>query len=184
MNVAVVELIVEPLEGPASMVVSGSVASTLKERLAGVASISPAPLRARTWNVWEPSARLGVTKGDVQAAKAPVSMRHSKVAPASFELNWKDGVRVVIVDPATGPAVIVVSRRVVQLGEESPAALAERFVGDPPERVIVKTSSFPERVLVNAIRSPAGENTGSSSTALELVSWVGLTPAAVIRKIS
>ena len=53
MNVAEV-LAVRPV-GPPVIVVSGAVASTVKERAAGVASIAPAASIARTSNVFAPS---------------------------------------------------------------------------------------------------------------------------------
>ena len=50
-----VELLVAP-EGPLSIVVSGGAVSTVKERVAGVASVLPAGSPARTEKVWAPSA--------------------------------------------------------------------------------------------------------------------------------
>ena len=47
---------------------------------------------ARTWKVWVPSVRVAVVKGEVQAAKAAASTRHSKVEPASVEVKVKSGV--------------------------------------------------------------------------------------------
>ena len=80
-NVGVLSLVV-PL-GPAVIVVSGGVVSTVNERVAGEASTLPEASFARTANVCAPSGNYVVVSGDVQAAKAAVSMRHSNIAPAS-----------------------------------------------------------------------------------------------------
>ena len=72
--------------GPESIAGSGGGAvSTVKARLAGLASALPAWSIARTSNVWAPSARAAIVSGELQAAKAPASTRHWKVAPGSLE---------------------------------------------------------------------------------------------------
>jgi hypothetical protein len=43
--------------GPAVIVVSGAVRSTVQVWLAGVASVFPAGSVARTWNVWLPAVK-------------------------------------------------------------------------------------------------------------------------------
>src|SRR3954471_9451804 len=78
--------------GPDEIDVSGAVVSTgvvttVHVRVAGEASVLPAPSVARTSNVWEPSARPEYALGDVHAAYAPPSMRHSNVEPDSVDAN-------------------------------------------------------------------------------------------------
>ncbi len=85
-------------DGPEVMVVSGATVSTLNDRPAGVASTLPAASRARTWKVCAPFARAASGVPLVQAAKAPPSIEHSKLAAGSFELKVNVGVLV-----ATGP---------------------------------------------------------------------------------
>ncbi len=108
-NVGVLSLVV-PL-GPAVIVVSGGVVSTLNARLAGVGSVLPAVSVARTSNVCAPSASAAVVNGVVQAANAPASTRHWKVDPASVAVKENVGVLSLVVP--VGPAVIVVSGGVV-----------------------------------------------------------------------
>src|SRR5918998_2191183 len=76
-----VESPVSPV-GPESIVVCGAAVSTVIARLAGLASVLPAASVARTSNVCAPSDNAPVVCGDVQAAKAAVSTRHWKFAPA------------------------------------------------------------------------------------------------------
>ena len=85
----------------------GGVASTVKVREAGEGSVLPAGSIARTSRVCEPSASCAVVCGELQAAKAPVSTRHSKLEPVSEEENVKFGVGSLIVP--VGPESIVVS---------------------------------------------------------------------------
>ena len=54
--------------GPPVIVVSGAVASTVNERVAGVASGVPRLSVARTESVYAPSASGPSTRGEVQAA--------------------------------------------------------------------------------------------------------------------
>ena len=96
--------------GPAVMVVSGAIVSTLKAREAGVTSTLVAVSIARTSKVCAPLASPVVVNDDVQAANGRPSTRQSKVAPAS-ELNENVGV-LSLVGPF-GPAVIVVSGAVM-----------------------------------------------------------------------
>ena len=56
-------------DGPASIVVSGGVVSTVQVRLAGLGSVLPAGSVARTVNVCEPSARPLYVWGEVHAVK-------------------------------------------------------------------------------------------------------------------
>src|SRR4051794_22535462 len=77
--------------GPEIMVVSGTAASTVQVCAAGEGSVLPAGSVARTRNVCEPSARPVSVLGDVHAAHAPESRRHSNVAPVSeAKLNVAD----------------------------------------------------------------------------------------------
>jgi hypothetical protein len=86
-----VGLVVSPL-GPESMDVSGGPVSTVKDALAGVASVFPAASLARTWNVCGPSPNAGGVSGDVHGANAAESMLHSKLAVPSGDENWNVGV--------------------------------------------------------------------------------------------
>ncbi len=105
-NVCVVAVIGP--DGPPVMVVSGAGATTatVNVREAGVASTLPAASLARTENVCSPSARFVYACGDVHAANAALSRRHSNVAPGSL-VKANDAEFVVMVP--VGPLVIVVS---------------------------------------------------------------------------
>ena len=63
--------------GPEVIVVSGAAVSTVHAREAGVGSVLPARSTARTSKVWLPSPSPDTVAGDVQAAKAAPSRRHS-----------------------------------------------------------------------------------------------------------
>ena len=78
----------------------------MKLRLAGVGSVLPAPSVARTSKPWEPSARPPSGSGLEHPAQVPPSRRHSKLDPASEELNEKLALAVPIVPD--GPEVILV----------------------------------------------------------------------------
>src|SRR3954447_7103696 len=78
-NVAVVAFTVPA--GPEVIVTTGAVVSTVQPAVAGVGSVWPLK-RARMLTVWLPSGSTPVLNGLVQAAKAPPSTEHSKVAPA------------------------------------------------------------------------------------------------------
>src|SRR5688500_16993326 len=80
--------------GPGTMVVGGAVGTTVKLRLAGVASTLPTASVARTSKVCAPSARAaGVCEpGPEQAPNAPESIRHWKLEPASVEEKANVGV--------------------------------------------------------------------------------------------
>jgi len=86
-NVAVVSVVGSV--GPKSIVVSGAIVSTVHAKLAGVESVFPAASVARTSKVWLVSLRPVYTCGEVHEENVPPSSRHSKVAPASLELNVK-----------------------------------------------------------------------------------------------
>ena len=96
--------------GPPASAVSGGVVSTVSARTAGEASTFVAGSVARTSNVCAPSARANVA-GELHAANAAPSTRHSNVEPASVAVNANVGV-VVFVGP-TGPLVIAVSGAIV-----------------------------------------------------------------------
>ena len=91
-------------------VVSGSVVSSVKVRLAGVASVLPAASVARTEKVCGPSVSVAVVCGELHAVKASLSTRHSKLAPGSDE---KSNVGVASRVNPVGPASIVVSGGIV-----------------------------------------------------------------------
>ena len=91
--------------GPESIVVSGAVASTENERVAGVPSTLPAASVAWTAKVCAPSPSAAVVCGDVQLANAPPSSAHSKLAPASLE-NVNVGVSSPVA-PAGPPSMLV-----------------------------------------------------------------------------
>src|SRR5947207_4814638 len=81
-------VLLEGLEGPVSMLVSGAVRSTVQVWVAGEASVLPAASVARTSKVWLPSLSAGErVSGEVQAVQLPLSIRHSKVEPLSLELK-------------------------------------------------------------------------------------------------
>ena len=69
----------------------GSFVSRCQVHVAGVASVLPAASVARTSKVWLLSVRPATFRGLVHEAKAPPSMLHSNVEPASLEPNVKDG---------------------------------------------------------------------------------------------
>src|SRR5918996_2667883 len=90
--------------GAIVIVVCGAAVSTVIARLAGLVSVLPAASVARTSNVCAPSDNAPVVCGEVQAAKAPASTRHWKLAPASLE-NPNVGVESLV--RPVGPEVIV-----------------------------------------------------------------------------
>ena len=89
--------------------------------LAGVASVLPAASVARTSKVWLPAPSAPSVSGLEHAVQLPPSTRHSKVEPASEELNEKVGV--VSFDGSVGVASIVVAGAVL-----STRRLATRLV--------------------------------------------------------
>ena len=95
------------LDGAESIVVSGAVRSTVQVSLAGVESVLPAGSVARMSNVWLPAPSAPSVFGLEHDAQPPPSMRHSKVEPASEELNEKVGV--VSFDGSGGMESIVVA---------------------------------------------------------------------------
>ena len=74
-------------DGPAVIVVSGAVVSTLKLRLAGVASVLPAAIRGARLEGMCAVGQRAVGRGLEQAAHEPLSRLHSKLEPASEELK-------------------------------------------------------------------------------------------------
>src|SRR5918999_105786 len=96
----------------------GSVRSIVQVCEAGVASVFPAASVALTSKVCEPALRPVYDFGEVQAAKAPPSSWHSKLEPASLEVNEKLGSA--SLEGSLGEAVIVVlgsARSIVQVNE-------------------------------------------------------------------
>jgi hypothetical protein len=73
--------------GCASIVVSGAVRSIAQVWLAGVASVLPAASVARTSKVWLPAPSAPSVSGLEHGVQPAPSTRHSKVEPASEELN-------------------------------------------------------------------------------------------------
>jgi hypothetical protein len=107
MNVKVGVAVFTAPVGPLLIVVSGTVASTVKVRVAGVGSGAPVTSTARISKVCAPSASVAVVNGDAQAANAAPSTRHWNATPASSALNVNVGAaRRVSPD---GPVAIVVS---------------------------------------------------------------------------
>jgi hypothetical protein len=79
----------------------------LKLRPAGVGSVLPTTSVARTSKLCLPWESFEWVFGELQAAQAPESRRHSKLEPASLELNLNFGERFLV--RPEGPEVIVVS---------------------------------------------------------------------------
>src|SRR5215218_4235803 len=69
----------------------------------------PAGSMARTWKVWEPSARPLRALGEVQAAKASLSSLHWKVVFGSLDEKEKLAEALLSVPPAAGPESMKVS---------------------------------------------------------------------------
>jgi hypothetical protein len=117
-NVGVLSVVV-PV-GPDVIVVSGAVVSgggaalTVKERVAGDASVLPATSVARTETECDPSLSADVVHGLAQSAHEPESTRHSKTELDSLAVKANVGVLSVVVP--VGPDVIVVSGAVVSGG--------------------------------------------------------------------
>lgn len=61
---------------------------------------------ALTWIVWEPAARPEPAFGELQAAKAPASRRHSKLEPASSAAKAALAEVVVRIDPWDGDVIV------------------------------------------------------------------------------
>src|SRR4051812_12535214 len=84
--------VASPVRAPSTgeeSVSPGSAGLTIHVTDAGVASVLPATSVARTWKVWEPALRPGSACGEAQAAQAPPSSRHWKLAPVSVESKRK-----------------------------------------------------------------------------------------------
>ena len=97
--------------GAELIVVFGADVSTANERVAGEASVFPAPSVARTPTLWAPLPSAVVVHGLVQPAHEPASSWHWNVDPPSVAVNANVGV-VSLVDPV-GPEPIVVLGAVV-----------------------------------------------------------------------
>ena len=69
----------------------------------------PSTPTALTSTVWDASESGLIVKGEVQAAQAPPSVRHSKVAPDSVEVKLTDGV--LVVSGVIGAELMLVSGR-------------------------------------------------------------------------
>ena len=95
--------------GPAVMVVSGAMVSTVKVRAGGSGSTLPAWSVPRTSNRYSPSSRSGRACGDSQADQVDEtgSRRHSKSTPGDSEANSNTG-EAAAVGPL-GPDPIVVT---------------------------------------------------------------------------
>jgi hypothetical protein len=124
-NVAVVSL-VAPL-GPDVIVVSGAVVSsgsTVHVCAAGVPSVFPAASVARTRRVCVPSPTVSA-KGAEQGSKPVASSAHSNPDAVSLELKVK--VALVLIVPAGGAVVIVVSGAVRSIVKVMLAGAASTF---------------------------------------------------------
>src|SRR5687767_4902364 len=108
--------------------------STANWREAGVSSISPAPSFARTSIVCWPAASPVRLSGDSHAAQPPVSSRHSKPAPGSFEENENVGSGPV---KPEGPESTWVSGALVSTVNDRWAGLASTF----PRASVARTSN-------------------------------------------
>ena len=105
--------------------------STVKVRVAGVGSV-PAPVTARTWNSYAPSASPVKDRGEEQLSHAPVvPSRHSNVADGTL-VKAKLASRTPITPE--GPDVIVVSGAVV-----STVKVRVAGVGSVPAPVTART---------------------------------------------
>ena len=102
----------------------GGGASTVQAWLAGLWSRFPAASRARTWNVWEPTATVWET-GVLQDAKPAPSSEHSKVEPVSVEAKVNVASGSVVGEDGFSP--IVVSGGVVS----GACSVHEELAGDP-----------------------------------------------------
>jgi len=117
--------------GFAVMVVSGGVASTVHVlAFAGDLSVFPDRSVARTWKACFPSTKGAEVHGLVHAAKAAVSILHSKVLPASVEVKEKvarglfvngGGLEVMVV---SGAFVSIVQSKLAGVGSVLPPAIA------------------------------------------------------------
>jgi hypothetical protein len=105
--------------GPLSIAVSGGVTSAagpiVHVRLAAESSTLPVRSVARTLKVCVPFARAVYSCGVTHAAYAPASSAHENVDPGSVEVNVKLALVLVVVVPAVGPPVIVVSGGTVSI---------------------------------------------------------------------
>jgi hypothetical protein len=128
LKLAVAELL--GLVGDALIVAVGAVVSIVHVELAE-APVLPAASVAWTWNVWLPSPSPLRAAGELQAANAPASTAHWKVAPAS-ELNAKvalelvlgfDGVEVI---ETLGGVESIVQLKLAGVASTLPSASAAR----------------------------------------------------------
>jgi hypothetical protein len=101
-NVKVALVSVVGADGPESIVGAGSGVIVHEKSLSGPV---PREVRARTRNVWVPSARFVYVLGLVHDPKFPRSRRHSNVAPEATLVNANVAVRRSVV--AVGDEVIV-----------------------------------------------------------------------------
>ena len=106
MNLKVAVVLVVVAGGFAVMFVLGGVRSIFQVYAARLPSTLPAGSMARTRKVWLPAVNPVKFCGLVHAAKAAPSSLHSKVLPASFEVNVK--LALVLFVAAGGLVVIVV----------------------------------------------------------------------------
>src|SRR5215213_8798513 len=88
LKAGVVSAVAEPSAG-AARVTAGAVRSTVKARLAGVASVLPAGSVARTEKVCAPSGSPATALGELHADHEPLSTRHSKLDPPSVAAKSK-----------------------------------------------------------------------------------------------
>ena len=122
---------------------SGAVRSTVQVWLAGVASVLPAASVARTSKVWLPAPSEPSVSGLEHDVQLPPSMRHSKVEPASEELNEKVGV--VSFDGSGGVESIVVAGGVRSTIHVYEAGVASVSAGGIRRANLERVAAFGER---------------------------------------
>ncbi len=127
-----VESFVGP-DGPAPIVVSGAVVSTVNECLSGVESVLPSSSVASTSNVWGPSPSVAAVNGELHDAKAPASTRHWNV---DVSLAEKVKVGVVSFVNAGGPESIAVWGATVSTANERLAGVGSVL----PNASVARTS--------------------------------------------
>jgi hypothetical protein len=94
----------EPFAGPDVIVTDGGVVSTVNGRPLLSLTLPGASI-AWTESLWGPSASRGVLNCGPHRSKAPLSIRHWKVEPASVEPKVNLGLGSLITLPAAGPEV-------------------------------------------------------------------------------
>jgi hypothetical protein len=76
-------------DGPDAIDVSGATVSTVHESVPGEGSTFPTASTARTAKLWDPSETAATACGEEHADQTPSSSLHSKLDPASLDVNTK-----------------------------------------------------------------------------------------------